>query len=255
MMLHLMTQMKVSLLSLSYTIDHELLTAAMHQMDEADGTHGMLIIFSLNFFLIRCLIYIGHSVDTPRSHANVKCETLSGKLIWLNAFMYIAHISTESSGEYSDWSADERCCLKLKQMQREIITGNYNMDNHLSTPPLDFPFSEEDEEQATDTGKMSDVSHKKTKNKTACPAAKAARPFVSTSGMAGGEGSDADDEGENTQSFKPGRLLTNAIQKVQALGKCMTEEALSIANEYGKSLGTIMAAAGLSTKATQTKSV
>ena len=81
MMLHLMTQMKVSLLSLSYTIDHELLTAAMHQMDEADGTHGMLIIFSLNFFLIRCLIYIGHSVGTPQSHANVEHETPSGKLI------------------------------------------------------------------------------------------------------------------------------------------------------------------------------
>ena len=134
--------------------------------------------------------------------------------------------------------------------------GNYDMDNHLSTPPLDFPSSsEEDEEQATDTGKMSDVSHKKTKNKTACPAAKAARPFVSTSGTAGSEGSDANDEGEDTQSFKPGRLPVNAIQKAQALGKHMTEEALSIANEYGKSLGTIMAAAGLSTKATQTESV
>ena len=128
--------------------------------------------------------------------------------------MYIAHISTESSGEYSDWSADKRCRLKLEQMWREIIMGNYDMDNHPSTPPLDFPSSsEEDEEQATDTGKMSDVSHKKTKNKTACPAAKAARPFVSTSGMAGGEGSDADDEGEDTQSFKPGRLPANAIQK------------------------------------------
>ena len=78
---------------------------------------------------------------------------------------------------------------------------------------------------------MSDVSYKKTKNKTACPAAKAARPFVSTSRMAGSEGSDADDEGEDTQSFKPGRLPMNAIQKAQALGKRITEEALSIANE------------------------
>ena len=132
----------------------------------------------------------------------------------MNTFIYIAHISTESSGEYSDWSADKRRRLKLEQMWREIITGNYDMDNHPSTPPLDFPSSsEEDEEQATDTGKMSDVSRKKTKNKTACPAAKAARPFVSTSGMAGSEGSDADDEGEDTQSFKPGRLPANAIQK------------------------------------------
>ncbi|KIM52835.1 hypothetical protein SCLCIDRAFT_90697, partial [Scleroderma citrinum Foug A] len=69
------------------------------------------------------------------------------------------------------------------------------------------------------------------------------------------EGSDADDEGEDTQSFKPGRLPTNAIQKAQALGKHTTEEALSIANEYSKSLGTTMAAAGLSTKATQTELV
>ena len=174
----------------------------------------------------------------------------------MNTFIYIAHISTESSGEYSDWSADKRRRLKLEQMWREIITGNYDMDNHPSTPPLDFPSSsEEDEEQATNTGKMSDVSRKKTKNKTACPAAKAARPFVLTSRTAGGEGSDADDEGEDTQSFKPGRLPMNAIQKAQALGKRTTEEALSIANEYGKSLGTIMAAAGLSTKATWTKLV
>ena len=64
--------------------------------------------------------------------------------------MYIAHISTESSGEYSDWLADERHHLKLKQMWREIIMGNYDMDNHPSTPPLDFPSSsKEDEEQAT----------------------------------------------------------------------------------------------------------
>ena len=93
----------------------------------------------------------------------------------------------------------------------------------------------------------------KSKPQTTCPAAKAARPFVSTSRTAGSEGSDANDEGEDTQSFKPGRLPVNAIQKVQALGKHTTEEALSIANEYGKSLGTIMAAAGLSTKATRTE--
>ena len=52
--------------------------------------------------------------------------------------MYIAHISTESSGEYSDWSADERHRLKLEQTWREIIMGNYNMDNHPSTPLLIF---------------------------------------------------------------------------------------------------------------------
>lgn len=42
---------------------------------------------------------------------------------------------------------------------------------------------------------------------------------------------------------------------MQALDKHTTEEAQSIADEYGKSLRTIMGAAGLSAKATQAESV
>ena len=43
--------------------------------------------------------------------------------------------------------------------------------------------------------------------------------------------------------------------KAQVLGRRTTEEAEAIANKYGKTLATIMAAAGLSTKATWSESV
>lgn len=83
-------------------------------------------------------------------------------------------------------------------MWREIITSNYNVDNHLSTPPIHFPSSEEDEEQATDTDNLSDASHGETKNKSACSVARATGQFASASAMAGGEEFNADDEGDGT---------------------------------------------------------
>ena len=46
-----------------------------------------------------------------------------------------------------------------------------------------------------------------------------------------------------------------AIRKAQVLGRHATEKAEAIVNEYGKTLATIMAAAGLSTKATQSELV
>ncbi|KAI5998980.1 hypothetical protein F5J12DRAFT_784822 [Pisolithus orientalis] len=55
--------------------------------------------------------------------------------------------------------------------------------------------------------------------------------------------------------FKPGQLPLEAIQKAQALGMCTTQEAQVIADEYGKTLWSIMAAGGLTTKATHTESV
>ncbi|KIM54119.1 hypothetical protein SCLCIDRAFT_31365 [Scleroderma citrinum Foug A] len=189
------------------------------QMSETDGVHG-------------------HSTSAAQSGANVEYRTLS-----------------ESSGEDSDWLADERQHLKLEQMQREIIASNYDVDNHPSTPPINFSSSKEDEEQATDTDKLSDAPRGETKTKSACSVARATGQFASTSAMAGSEEFDADDEGEGTRYFKPGRLPANAIKKAQALGKHTTEEAQSIADEYGKSLGTIMGAAGLSAKATRAESV
>ena len=41
----------------------------------------------------------------------------------------INHITTESSDEHSDWAADQRQNLKCEQTQREILVGNYNIDN------------------------------------------------------------------------------------------------------------------------------
>ncbi|KAI6009652.1 hypothetical protein F5J12DRAFT_782143 [Pisolithus orientalis] len=97
----------------------------------------------------------------------------------------ICHDDVEhESASDSDWSVDQRHDLKCKQTLREICAGNYDTDNHPSTPPLPSPSSSEEEEGAADT-----------------------------------------------------------------------EEAQAIADEYGKTLGSIMAAAGLTTKATCAESV
>jgi len=61
--------------------------------------------------------------------------------------MHITHFEQKVLAN-SDWVADERWCLKLEQTWREIATGNYDLDNHLSTPPLNFPSSDKDREQA-----------------------------------------------------------------------------------------------------------
>jgi len=42
----------------------------------------------------------------------------------------INYIITESSEEDSDWEADQRRNLKREQIQREILAGNYDIDNH-----------------------------------------------------------------------------------------------------------------------------
>ena len=93
---------------------------------------------------------------------------------------------------------------------------------------------------------------RKTKRKPGHSLIKVTAPSTSTFRMAGGEESDTDDEHKHKglQTVKPGRLPMEAIRKAQVLGRRTTEEAEAIANEYGKTLATIMAAAGLSTKAT-----
>ena len=83
---------------------------------------------------------------------------------------------------------------------------------------------------------MSDVPHKKAKNKSAW--------------AAGGEEFSTDNEGKDAQSLEPGRLSMNALQKAQALGKHTAEEAQAIADEYGKSLGEPMHLLRLSYTAT-----
>ncbi|KAI6017038.1 hypothetical protein EDC04DRAFT_2608197 [Pisolithus marmoratus] len=57
------------------------------------------------------------------------------------------------------------------------------------------------------------------------------------------------------QAHKCSRLPLAAIKKAQALRMCTAQEAQAIADEYGKTMVSIMAAAGLMTKATQAESV
>ncbi|KAL4066460.1 hypothetical protein V8B97DRAFT_1874420 [Scleroderma yunnanense] len=155
----------------------------------------------------------------------------------------------ESSDGHSDWVVDQRQNLKYEQMWRAILTGNYDIDNQPTTPPLEFPSSSESKGGAMNMEDLPDPICRKTKRKLGCSLAKVTAPSTSTSKMAGDEESDANDKDKSLQTVKPGRLLMEAIQKAQALGRCTTEEAKAIVNEYGKTLATIMAAAGLSMKA------
>ncbi|KIN96419.1 hypothetical protein M404DRAFT_33307 [Pisolithus tinctorius Marx 270] len=63
--------------------------------------------------------------------------------------------SDNSDNEHSDsdWSTTVRYNLKRQQMAREIRAGNYDLDTHPSTPPLDFP-SSEDTVDTEDTGEL-----------------------------------------------------------------------------------------------------
>ncbi|KAI6021968.1 hypothetical protein EDC04DRAFT_2607087 [Pisolithus marmoratus] len=142
----------------------------------------------------------------------------------------------------SDWSATERGKLKCKQTAREILAGNYEIDTHPS-PPLDFPTSSEDTMDAKDT------------NKYRKPRGKSVHILTNAS-----EGSDmAPEDGlgteSNLQACRHGRLPLAAVKKAQELGMCTTQEAQAIADEYGKMLASIMAAAGLMMKATWAESV
>ena len=122
-----------------------------------------------------------------------------------------------------------------------------------------FPSSSEpsssDAEGTADMEDMPTGMCRNAQRKPACSGTKVTAPSTSTSRTCGEEGSDTDDEDEGPQTIKPGRLPMEAIRKAQALGRRTTEKAEAIANEYGKTLATIMAAAGLSTKATRAESV
>ncbi|KAI6095310.1 hypothetical protein EV401DRAFT_1896095 [Pisolithus croceorrhizus] len=118
--------------------------------------------------------------------------------------------TVESSDEHSDWSGDKRCSVQLEQAKRDICSGNYDADYHSSTPPLECSSSED-------------------------------------------EGADTDNDNrpeESSVNLKHGRLPMEAICQVQALRMHTTQEAQAIANKYGKTLISIMTAAGLTSKAT-----
>ncbi|KAI6097882.1 hypothetical protein F5141DRAFT_1067118 [Pisolithus sp. B1] len=141
----------------------------------------------------------------------------------------------------SDWSVTERCRLKCEQTAREILTGNYDIDTHPS--PLDFPTSSEDTMDIEDT-----VKYRKPKRKSNHILTKAS------------EAPDLDQEDEpgmesNLYACRHGRLPLAAIRKAQELGMHTAQEAQAIADGYGKTLASIMAAAGLTTKATWVESV
>ncbi|KAI6096647.1 hypothetical protein F5141DRAFT_1220609 [Pisolithus sp. B1] len=136
----------------------------------------------------------------------------------------------------SDWSITERHRLKCEQTAREILTRNYNIDTHPS--PLDFPTSSKDTTDIEDT-----VKYRKPKRKSDHILTKAS------------EAPDSDQEDEpgtesNLYACRCGRLHLAAIKKAQELGMCTAQEAQAIADEYGKTLASIMATAGLMTKAT-----
>ncbi|KAI6008699.1 hypothetical protein F5J12DRAFT_782162 [Pisolithus orientalis] len=199
----------------------------------------------------------------------------------------IRHDDVEhESASDSDWSADQRCDLKHEQTLREICAGNYDTDNHPSTPPLPSPSSSEEEDGAADTEGDTDSSvtrrHREAKGKSCALANTSSEDEdgpsdtgdlpdgLEMTGMHGKpkgltlcllQASDLS-QCEDTSSaeagllcFKPGQLPLEAIQKAQALGMHTTQEAQVIADEYGKTLGSIMAAAGLTTKATCAESV
>ncbi|KIO04857.1 hypothetical protein M404DRAFT_25939 [Pisolithus tinctorius Marx 270] len=204
-------------------------------------------------------------------------------------------VEHESASD-SDWSADQRHDLKHEQTLREIRTGNYDTDNHPSTPPLPSPSSLEEEDGAADTEGDTDSSvtrrRREAKGKSRALANTSSEDEdgpsdtgdlpdgLETTGMHGKPkgrhrafckvvvtpsaptlASDLS-QCEDTSSaeagllrFKPARLPLEAIRKAQALGMRTTQEAQVIADEYGKTLGSIMAAAGLTTKATRAESV
>ncbi|KIO00827.1 hypothetical protein M404DRAFT_29229 [Pisolithus tinctorius Marx 270] len=142
--------------------------------------------------------------------------------------------SDNSDDEHSDsdWSTTMRYNLKRQQTAREIRAGNYDLDTHPSTPPLDFPSSEDtaDTEGTADTEDTGELRKHKGKSTRILP--KVSRR------------SESDEDGLAAENGPPtlrrGRLPINALQKAQALGARTTQEAQAIANEYAKTLVSIM---------------
>ncbi|KAI6003500.1 hypothetical protein F5J12DRAFT_783565 [Pisolithus orientalis] len=204
-------------------------------------------------------------------------------------------VEHESASD-SDWSADQRHDLKNRQTLREICVGNYDTDNHPSTPPLPSPSSSEEEDGAantkgdtdssvtrrhreakgkshalantssededgpSDTGDLPDClemtrMHRKPKGQHHAFCKVVVTPSVPTLASDLSQYKDASSAEAGLPHFKPGQLPLEAIQRAQALGMCTTQEAQVIADEYGKTLGSIMAATGLTTKATHAESV
>ncbi|KAI6096007.1 hypothetical protein F5141DRAFT_1221215 [Pisolithus sp. B1] len=104
---------------------------------------------------------------------------------------------------------------------REILAGNYDIDAHPSTP-LDFPMSSEDTMDTEDADQ-----YRKSKKSSHIL----------------------------TMARKDSDLAQEDVLGVGSKLQAHRHEAQAITDEYGKTLASIMAAAGLMTKATQAESV
>ncbi|KAI5994404.1 hypothetical protein EDD15DRAFT_2366492 [Pisolithus albus] len=156
------------------------------------------------------------SVDESTSpHADMDSETEEQVVEDVMQPQHREGSTVESSDESSDCSTDERSSVGLEQAKREIRSRSYDVDYHSSTPPREFPSSE-------DEGADSENDH---------------------------------EPEESSVNLKRGRLPMEAIRQAQALGMCTTQEAQAIADKYGKTLVSIMTAASLTSKATRAESV
>ncbi|KAI6015822.1 hypothetical protein BKA83DRAFT_4498528 [Pisolithus microcarpus] len=151
-------------------------------------------------------------------------------------------VSATDESSDSDWSVTERCRLKREQTAREIRAGNYDIETHPS-PPLEYPTSSEDTTNVEDSDQ-----YRKPKRKSDHVHTKARE--VPDLGQEDGLGTES-----KLYAHKRGRLPLAAIKKAQELGMHTAKEAQAIADEYGKTLASIMAAAGLTTRATRAESV
>ncbi|KAI6114654.1 hypothetical protein EV401DRAFT_2074060 [Pisolithus croceorrhizus] len=127
------------------------------------------------------------------------------------------------------------------RLQERYFAGNYDIDTHPSTP-LDFPMSSEDTMDTEDADQ-----YRKSKKSS----------HILTTASKDSDLAQEDVLGVQSklQVHRHGRLPLAAIKKAQALGMRTAQEAQAITDEYGKTLASIMAAAGLTTKATQAESV
>ncbi|KIK23140.1 hypothetical protein PISMIDRAFT_11125 [Pisolithus microcarpus 441] len=84
------------------------------------------------------------SMDESTSpHADMDSETEEQVVKDVMQPQHCEGSTVESSDKCSDWSGDKRSSVGLEQAKREIRSRSYDVDYHSSTPPLEFPSSED----------------------------------------------------------------------------------------------------------------
>ncbi|KAL4071116.1 hypothetical protein V8B97DRAFT_2024025 [Scleroderma yunnanense] len=122
--------------------------------------------------------------------------------------------------------------------KKEILAGNYDIDNYSSTPPLEFPSPDKDQDGAEATFSDSPCWQLKKSHHSSHHQTMDEKVDVN----------DNENGGECLQCLKHGGLPREAIKKALAL-------ATALVNEYSKDIGTIMNAAGIYTKPPQAESI